>query len=98
MELPPTTQCSTKWVKASLVDSILEELAQASGTDSLVTTSRPARATSRSLREARVPWAPTDQTSAESTKVLTTSNLASDRSLALNLVIQDSALVHCRED
>lgn len=99
MELLPPTRCSTKWAKESLADSISEELVQASATDSQVTTSLPARVTLDSQREVKDRWERTDQTSAELTRVSIPSNLASDRSLVLNLEIKDSVLaVHYRED
>ena len=99
VELLPPTRCSTKWAKESLADSISEELVQASATDSQVTISLPARVTLDSQRVVKDPWERTDQTSAELTRVSIPSNLASDRSLVLNLEIKGSVLVvHYRED
>lgn len=99
-ESPPPTQCSTKWAKEFLADSISEELVQALEIDNLETILRPARAILHFQREAKVPWVPIDLTSAELTRVSIALNLASDRSLVRNLleIKEGSVLVHYRED
>jgi|TARA_B110000305_G_C19366356_1_gene602132 hypothetical protein len=99
-ESPPPTQCSTKWAKEFLADSISEELVQALEIDNLETILLPARAILHFQREAKVPWVPIDLTSAELTRVSIALNLASDRSLVPNLVEikEGSVLVHYRED